>query len=267
MSPGAAKGAGEGRRLLISGNWKMNHDHFQAIATVQRLLYRLGPPEYAAAEVSIHPPFTDLRSIQVLLENDDPPIALGAQHCYWEDSGAFTGEISPVMLQKLGVRYVIAGHSERRMLFGDTDETVARRARAILDHSMVPIICVGETEAEREEGRSIERITSQVKGSLAGLSPEEIAGSVIAYEPIWAIGTGRTATPEDAQEGCAAVRTEVASIAGETAANSLRVQYGGSVKPANAKELMDLADVDGVLVGGASLDADAFAEIVSAVAS
>lgn len=253
------------RRRIVSGNWKMNHDHFEAISTVQKLIFRLRPEDYAAADVTVHPPFTDLRSVQVLLSNDEPPLLLGAQHCHWDRSGAFTGEVSAPMLAKLGVSYVIAGHSERRLLFGDTDEIVAKRVRAILSSGMVPIVCVGETGDERDQGLSLERIRAQVKGSLGGCTAEEIAAMVVAYEPVWAIGTGVTATPDDAQAGTKAVRDEIAAIYGADAAKSVRIQYGGSVQPGNAAELMSQPDVDGVLVGGASLDADAFATIVASL--
>lgn len=253
------------RRKLVSGNWKMNHDHHQAISTVQRLIFRLRPEDYRAADVCVHPPFTDLRSVQVVLDNDDPQLLLGAQHCHWEASGAFTGEVSPAMLAKLGVSYVIAGHSERRQLFGDTDETVARRVGAILAHGMTPIVCVGETGDERDSGSTLERIRDQVKGSLDGCNAGQVSSMVIAYEPIWAIGTGRTATPDDAQSGAAAVRAEVETTFGADAAAGVRIQYGGSVNPGNALELMSQPDVDGVLVGGASLDADTFAAIVASL--
>ncbi|MDA8393225.1 MAG: triose-phosphate isomerase [Actinomycetota bacterium] len=249
----------------MSGNWKMNHDHHQAISTVQRLIFRLRPEDYRVADVCIHPPFTDLRSVQVVLDNDDPQLMLGAQHCYWEESGAFTGEVSAAMLAKLGVTYVIAGHSERRQLFGDTDEMVARRVRAILANGMTPILCVGETGEERDQGWTLERIRDQVKGSLDGCTADQVGSMVVAYEPIWAIGTGRTATPDDAQAGAHAVRAEVEARFGPEAASTVRIQYGGSVNPANARQLMSHPDVDGVLVGGASLDADSFAAIVASL--
>jgi triosephosphate isomerase len=252
------------RRPLISGNWKMNLNHFEATALVQKLAYELTPDDYEVVDVSIHPPFTDIRTVQTYLmtEKDAPPIAIGAQSCHWEDSGAFTGEVSPAMLAKLDVRYVIAGHSERRELFGETDEVVRRKVHAIFRHGMTPILCVGETLDEREAGTTEAKVTGQVQAGLEGLSPEQVTELVIAYEPIWAIGTGRTATPADAQEVCQRIRSEVADLVDPDTAAALRIQYGGSVKPENAAALMDCPDVDGALVGGASLAADGFAAIV-----
>jgi triosephosphate isomerase len=256
--------AGAARKPLISGNWKMNLNHFEATALVQKLVYELTPDDYEAVDVSIHPPFTDIRTVQTyfLAEKDAPPIAVGAQDCHWEDSGAFTGEVSPAMLAKLDVQYVIAGHSERRELFGETDEAVNRKVHAILRHHMTPILCVGETLEERDAGATGSKVDGQVRAGLAGLSPEQVAGLVIAYEPIWAIGTGRTARPDDAQEVCGQVRAIVADLAGWDAAVTVRIQYGGSVKPENAAALMACPDIDGALVGGASLEADSFAAIV-----
>ena len=251
-----------GRRPLIAGNWKMHHNHFEAIQCVQKLAYLIGKDEVARTDVSVHPPFTDLRSIQTLVQSEDIPIALGAQNCHWEDKGAFTGEISPAFLAKLNVALVIVGHSERRELFGETDEMVARKAQAVLRHGMTPIICVGETLDDREAGGTEAKVLGQVRAALAGIAPEQIGALVMAYEPIWAIGTGRTALPADAQEVCAAIRRCVADIAGEAAAASVRIQYGGSVKPDNAAELLSLPDVDGALVGGASLDPEQFVAIV-----
>jgi triosephosphate isomerase len=251
------------RTPLISGNWKMHHNHFEALATVQKLNYLLGEEEdRGAVEVSVHAPFTDLRTLQTAMEQDKMPIALGAQHCHWEEKGAFTGEVSPAMLAKLNVRYVIAGHSERREVFGETDEWVNKKVLAILAHGMVPILCCGETLDEREAGGASEKVAGQVRAGLEGVSPAQVGAMVIAYEPIWAIGTGRTASAEDAQEMCKVVRATVAEVAGEEAAASVRIQYGGSVKPANAGELMAQPDIDGALVGGASLDAEDFAKIV-----
>jgi|SRR5581483_2058381 len=251
------------RKPLISGNWKMHHDHFEAIRAVQKLSYLLTAEDFSAVDVSVHPPFTDLRSVQVTLADQKATeIALGAQNCHWEPKGAFTGEVSPVFLAKLDVRYVIAGHSERRELFGETDEDVNRKVKAICTHEMTPILCVGETLDERERGETEQKVTGQVEAGIAGLAPDRVAAMVIAYEPIWAIGTGRTATPEDAQAVCALVRSVVAGRAGADAAAAVRVQYGGSVKPENIADLMAQPDIDGVLVGGASLDPDDFARIV-----
>ena len=251
------------RRPLISGNWKMNHNHFEAIRTIQRLAYNLSSADHDAVDVSVHPPFTDLRSIQTVLEVDDIPIALGAQHCHWEESGSFTGEVSPTMLAKLNVSLVIVGHSERRQTFGESDEDVNRKVQAVLAQGMTPIVCVGETLQEREAGSTLDRVVDQLSRSLTGVNHSQVSSLVVAYEPIWAIGTGRTATPEDAQEVCSAIRCQVGELWDTEAAGGLRIQYGGSVKPVSAPDLMRLQDVDGLLVGGASLDPDEFARIVT----
>ncbi len=252
----------DARKPLISGNWKMHHNHFEAIQTVQKLSYALDVEDTLAVDVSVHPPFTDLRSIQTVIESDKMQIALGAQNCHWEEKGAFTGEVSPAMLNKLNVKYVIVGHSERRELFGETDEDVNRKARAVFAHEMTPILCCGETLDEREAGTTESKVEGQVRAGLAKLTKEQVGAMVIAYEPIWAIGTGRTASAEDAQAVCGFIRGVVASVAGPEAAASVRIQYGGSVKPGNAAELMAQPDIDGALVGGASLDADDFSKIV-----
>jgi triosephosphate isomerase len=253
------------RKPLISGNWKMHLNHFEAIQLVQKLSYGLDKGDLDATDVSVHPSFTNLRSIQTVIESDRIHMALGAQHCHWEDTGAYTGEVSPAQLAKLNVRYVIVGHSERRQLFGQTDEVVNRTLKAILKHGMTPIMCVGETLDEREAGATEERVSSQVRAGLAGVGADDVGAMVVAYEPIWAIGTGRNATPEDAQQVCAAIRRVVGEVAGSGAAGTVRIQYGGSVKPVNAAELLGQADIDGALVGGASLEADSFTRIVQAV--
>jgi triosephosphate isomerase len=254
----------EPRTPLISGNWKMHHNHFEALQLVQKLSYLLTKDDYDAVDVSVHPPFTDLRTVQTyfISEKEPIPILLGAQNCHTEEKGAFTGEVSPPMLAKLDVRYVIAGHSERRELFGETDELVNAKVKAIFKAGMTPIMCCGETLEEREAGDTEAKVTRQVEAGLAGLSAAQVGAMVIAYEPIWAIGTGRTASSEDAQHVCALVRLTVARTAGSEVAATLRVQYGGSVKPTNAGELMAQPDIDGALVGGASLEADDFARIV-----
>jgi triosephosphate isomerase len=249
------------RKPLISGNWKMNLNHFEAIQTTQKLAYLVGKDELEHVDVSLHPPFTDIRSVQTVIDSDKLGYGLGAQHCHWEDKGAFTGEVSPVFLAKLGVQYVICGHSERRELFGETDEMVAKKVGAILQHGMTPIMCVGETLDEREAGATETKVLGQVRAGLQGRSAEQVGRLVIAYEPIWAIGTGRTATADDAQQLCAAIRACVAELAGAEAADTVRVQYGGSVKAGTIAELIAQPDVDGALVGGASLDADEFARI------
>jgi triosephosphate isomerase (TIM) len=250
------------RRPLISGNWKMHLNHFEAIQTVQKLAYLVPIQATDHVDVSVHPPFTDLRSIQTLIDADRLPFILGAQHCHWEDKGAFTGEVSPAFLAKLDVRYVICGHSERRELFGETDEMVAKKATAIQRHGMTPILCIGETLDEREAGATEEKVLGQLATGLSGRSKAQIAAMVIAYEPIWAIGTGRTATADDAQAVCAAIRARCGDLTDEATAQALRIQYGGSVKASNIAELMAQPDIDGALVGGASLDPDEFARIV-----
>ncbi len=250
------------RKPLISGNWKMHMNHLEAIALIQKLSYALDQADYASADVSIHPPFTNLRSAQTVLDADNIPIALGAQHCHWAESGAFTGEVSPAMLAKLAVRYVIAGHSERRQIFGEADEQVNRRLKAILGAGMTPIMCCGETLQEREANQAEARIAAQVDAGLAGLKRDQVGAMAVAYEPVWAIGTGHTATPDDAQAGCALIRDRVRANFGADAAAGVRIQYGGSVKPANVAELMAQPDIDGALVGGASLEAESFSRIV-----
>jgi triosephosphate isomerase (TIM) len=250
------------RKPLISGNWKMHNNHFEAIQLVQKLSYALPKETFEAVDVTVHPPFTDLRSVQTVLEADKLLIQLGAQHCHYEEKGAFTGEVSPGMLEKLNVRYVIAGHSERRELFGESDEMVGKKVQAIFKHGMTPIACCGETLEEREAGSTEAKVGGQVRAILDGLSPDQVSRLVIAYEPIWAIGTGRTASSEDAQAVCAAIRAIVAEVVSADAAAAVRIQYGGSVKPTNAAELMAQPDIDGALVGGASLEPDDFARIV-----
>ncbi len=254
------------RKPLISGNWKMNLHHFEAIATLEKLMYLLPKEVWDTVDVSVHPPFTDLRSAQTVLGSVSSPIFLGAQHCHFEDAGAYTGEVSPAFLAKLRVDYVICGHSERREMFGETDELVVKRIAAIHRHGMFPIMCVGESLAEREAGETETKVLGQVRAGLAGCTAEQVTNLVIAYEPIWAIGTGRTATAEDAQTVCAAIRGVVADGWGADVAAAVRIQYGGSVKADTAAELMAMPDVDGALVGGASLDPGEFARIVQITA-
>ena len=249
------------RRPLISANWKMNLNHFEAMQCVQRLAYLVTKDDLEHVDVSIHPPFTDIRTVQTVIDIDKLLFAVGAQNCHWEDKGAFTGEISPLFLAKLNVQYVIAGHSERRQLFGETDLDVARKLVAIQRHSMTPIVCVGETLEEREAGETEAKVIGQIHAALDGLSADKVASLVVAYEPIWAIGTGRTATADDAQQVCATIRGCIAEIAGTEFAAAVRIQYGGSVKSSNIAELIAQPDIDGALVGGASLDPDEFARI------
>ena len=250
------------RKPLISGNWKMYLNHFEAISAVQKLEYLLEKDDTELVDVSIHPPFTDLRSVQTLIDADKVKVSLGAQNCHWETQGAFTGEISPVFLSKLNVSFVIAGHSERRELFGETDETVNKKVKAIIANGMTPILCVGETLEEREAGHTEPKVLGQLAAGLDGVSAELVAQLVIAYEPIWAIGTGRTASSADAQAVCGALRKAVGQRHGAETATTVRIQYGGSVKPSNIAELMAERDIDGALVGGASLDPDEFIKIV-----
>ena len=249
------------RKPLISGNWKMHHNHFEAIQTIQRLAYALSSSDYENVEVSVHPPFTDLRSLQTVIEADEIPITLGAQHCHWEDKGAFTGEVSPEMLAKLNVSFVLVGHSEQRHIFGESNEDINKKVRAVISKEMIPILCVGETSEEREQGRTIEVVETQLEEGLSDVKASDVASMVIAYEPVWAIGTGKNATPEDAQEVCKAIRKKVEND-WKAASDEVRIQYGGSVKGVNAPDLMKQIDIDGLLVGGASLDPDEFSRII-----
>jgi len=250
------------RKPIISGNWKMNLNHFEAIQTVQKLHYSLPKEIFDQVDVSVHPPFTDIRSVQTVIEADDLEILLGAQHCHWEDNGAFTGEVAPGFLAKLDVKLVVCGHSERRDIFGETDEMVNQKVHAIFKHGMTPIMCCGESLEEREAGETEAKVLAQVVAGLAKLKADQVASMVIAYEPIWAIGTGKTATSDDAQAVCQAIRASVAAQFGAEAAAAVRIQYGGSVKAGTTEELMAQPDVDGALVGGASLDPEEFSRIV-----
>jgi triosephosphate isomerase (TIM) len=248
----------DGRKSLMVGNWKMNATHLEAIQMVQKLSYRLDPKDFDRVEVVVCPPFTALRSVQTVIEADHLLIRLGAQHTHWEEAGAYTGEVSPPMLARLAVSHVICGHSERRQYFGETDESVNRRARAILRNGLTPIVCVGETIDERESEMTEEVVVSQLDGGLAGVKGDELEKVVIAYEPVWAIGTGRNATADDAGAVCELIRTRL----GERAeAEAIRILYGGSVNAGNVKALMVKRHIDGALVGGASLDPDGFASI------
>ena len=255
------------RRPLVSGNWKMHHDHIAALHTVRDLGLRLKPEDVARIDVSVHPPFTDLRTVQTLVEKERIPVALGAQHCSDEDAGARTGEVSPRMLARLGTAYVIVGHSERRTLFGMDDATVALTLRAVLRNAMTPVLCVGESEEQRDRGQTESVLEEQVLAALSGLAAEVVGALVIAYEPIWAIGTGKAATAVDAEDACVFIRSLVAKVGGEAAAGTVRIQYGGSVNGENAADLMAEPDVDGLLVGGASLEAAAFTDIIRATAA
>jgi triosephosphate isomerase len=245
----------------------MHHDHIEALHMVRDLGLRLKPDDIAAVDISVHPPFTDLRTVQTLIEKEGIPVALGAQHCSDEDAGARTGEVSPHMLARLGTRYVIVGHSERRTLFGMSDATVASTLRAVLRHDMTPIVCVGETGDERAAGRTEAKLEEQVLSALEGLSPELAGGLVLAYEPLWAIGTGQSASAMDAEDACVFIRSLVGKVAGQAAADTVRIQYGGSAQPDNATELLAEPNVDGLLVGGASLQAASFLDVIRAGAA
>jgi len=248
-------------KKIVAANWKMNMMQAESARFVESLLLEIG--DVADVDVVIVPPFTAIAKVMEALGNAQN-IKVGAQNMHWERSGAFTGEISAALLRDLFVHYVVLGHSERRRLFGETDEIVNRKVRAAHEASLRPIVCVGETLKQRDRGNVDKILSIQLRGSLAGLGPKELQETVIAYEPVWAIGTGRNATPEQAQEAHAFIRRTLRDMADDTTAERLRIQYGGSVKPENARELMSQPDIDGALVGGASLDPRSFAQIVNA---
>ena len=248
------------RKKIIAANWKMNMTCGEAAGYIETLLREVGPEE-DKVEIVIIPPFTAIAKVSDLLNNVQH-VKVGAQNMYFEKSGAYTGEVSAAMLRELFVRYVVLGHSERRTIFGETDEVVNRKTRAAHEAVLKPIVCIGETLAERDGGKVEEVLDRQLRGSLAGLSAKELTETVLAYEPVWAIGTGRTATPEQAQDAHAFIRKTLADVWDAATAEKVRIQYGGSVKPENAASLMGQADIDGALVGGASLDPRAFAQIV-----
>ena len=250
------------RRPIIAANWKMHKTHLEAIQAVQKLSYLLDKKDADRVEVVICPPFTALRSLQTLLDADRLPYGLGAQDVHWEEKGALTGEVSPGMLSALACHYVIVGHSERRQVFGETDETVRKKVRAVVAAGMVPILCVGESLEERDAGRTEDKVVTQVKAALSGLDERQVGSLVVAYEPIWAIGTGRNANPADAGEVIGLIRRTAASLASDPASQAMRVQYGGSVKAGNIREFMAHPEIDGALVGGASLDPEEFALII-----
>lgn len=252
------------RKPLIAGNWKMNMDHIQGITLVQKLAWTLkdNQHEYDRAEVAVFPPFTDIRGVQTLTLGDKLDVVYGAQDLSAQDSGAYTGEISGQFLAKLGCTYVLVGHSERREYHHENDAIVAAKLAAAYRHGLTPILCVGEGLEMRQAGEHVEFTLAQLADSLEGISAEQAATLVVAYEPVWAIGTGEVAGPQDAQEMCAAIREALAARFGSEVAESIRLLYGGSVKAANAAAIMRERDVDGVLVGGASLDAQEFANIV-----
>jgi triosephosphate isomerase len=251
------------RTPLMAGNWKSNVNHLEAVHLVQKLSFTLNDKkhDYGKAEVVVLPPFTDIRSVQTVVDGDQLSIGYGAQDVSAHDGGAYTGEISAAMLAKLGCSYVCVGHSERREYHAESDELVNAKAKAALGAGMTPIVCVGEPLPIRQAGEQVPYTLAQLDGSLAGFTAEQVGGLVVAYEPVWAIGTGEVATPDDAQEVCAAIRERVREVHGDDAADAVRVLYGGSVKAANVGGIMEKADVDGCLVGGASLQVDEFGGI------
>lgn len=251
------------RTPIMAGNWKMNLNHVEANGLVQKLAWTLKDHKYDpdSVEVVVVPPFTDLRTVQTLIEGDKLPIRYGAQDVSAHKAGAYTGEVSAEMLAKLGCSYVVVGHSERRQYHREDDELVTTKARAVMDAKMTPIICVGEGLEVRQAGEHVAHTLGQVEGSLKGLKKGTVGEVVIAYEPVWAIGTGEVATPDDAQEVCAAIRGYVAEQFGKDTADAVRIQYGGSVKSDNVTQIMDQPDIDGCLVGGASLKVEDFAAI------
>ena len=252
---------------LLAGNWKMNKTHLEAIHFVEQLAHELADHDFTKAEVVLCPAATALRSVQTTTEDRHQSFGLGAQNMSAEDEGAFTGEISPLMLKALRVRYVILGHSERREMFGETDEGVNAKVKAAFKHGLVPIMCCGETDEEREAGNTEEKVGRQVREGLAGLKADVATTAVVAYEPIWAIGTGKTATPEDAQAIVAFIRSTLSEMFDASVAEQIRILYGGSMKSGNAAALVGQPDIDGGLIGGASLDAAEFAAIVKAAKS
>ncbi|MGQ0575895.1 MAG: triose-phosphate isomerase [Pseudonocardia sp.] len=254
------------RMPLVAGNWKMNLNHLEAIGLVQKLAFALPEKYYAKVEVAVLPPFTHIRSIQTMIDGDGLLMVHGAQDLSPHDAGAYTGDVSGAMLAKLGCRYVVVGHSERREIHGESDETVNAKVHAALRHGLVPVLCVGEGLDVREAGEHVAYTTRQLTAALAKVTAEQARTLVVAYEPVWAIGTGRVASAADAQEVCAALRAALASLYGDELAAGVRVLYGGSVKAKNVGEIAAQPDVDGALVGGASLDADEFAQLCAITA-
>ena len=250
------------RRPIIAANWKMHKTHLEAIQAVQKLSYLLDQEDGERVEIVVCPAFTALRAVQTLIQSDRLPYGLGAQDVHPKEEGAFTGEVSPPMLRALGVRYVIVGHSERRQLFGEGDRIVNEKVRAVFAHDMTPILCVGETLAERDLGNTQEKVSGQVRAGLADVVEADASRLVLAYEPIWAIGTGRNAEPPDAGEVVGMIRETVGELYGPAVAEAVRIQYGGSVKAGNIRDFMAHPEIDGALVGGASLDPEEFALIV-----
>ena len=249
------------RRPLMAGNWKMNLNHLEAIALVQKLAFSLDETDLERVEVAVLPPYTDIRSVQTLIDGDKLALSYGAQDVSVHDSGAYTGEVSGAMLAKLGCTYAVVGHSERRQYHNEDDALVAAKVKAAFRHGLTPILCIGEGLDVRKEGDQVPYTLAQLEAALADVAAELAKDVVIAYEPVWAIGTGEVATPEDAQQVCSAIRGRLAELYSSELADGVRVLYGGSVKAANIAPIMDQADVDGALVGGASLDAEEFSSI------
>ena len=256
-----SRGQATGRKPLIAGNWKMHNNHLEAISLTQKLAFTLNTKDFAAVDVAVLPPFTALRSVQTLVEADNVPIGYGAQDISQHDSGAYTGEVSGRMLAKLGCRYALAGHSERRRYHGEDDAVVNGKVQAALRAGLAPILCVGELLEVREAGHHAAHTLGQLDGALDGVSAQQISAVIVAYEPVWAIGTGQVATPDDAQEMCAAIRGRISAVHGHETGSRVRILYGGSVKADNTAAIMAQPDIDGALVGGASLDAGEFARI------
>lgn len=250
------------RTPIMAGNWKMNLNHLEAIAHVQKLAFALADKDYEAVEVAVLPPFTDLRSVQTLVDGDKLKIKYGAQDISRHESGAYTGEISGPMLAKLKCSYVLAGHSERRQYHHETDDVVNAKVKAAFQNGLTPILCVGEELDVREAGNHVDHTLAQVEGGLKDVPAEQAEAVVIAYEPVWAIGTGKVCGSDDAQEVCGAIRGKLAELYSQDIADKIRIQYGGSVKSGNVAEIMAKPDIDGALVGGASLDTDEFVKIV-----
>jgi triosephosphate isomerase (TIM) len=254
------------RQVFIAGNWKMNLNHLEAIALVQKIAFSLPEKYFAKVEVAVLPPFVDIRSIQTLVDGDKLKLRYGAQDVSRYDSGAYTGEVSAPMLAKLGCSYVTVGHSERREYHEETDDLVNAKVKAALKHEISPILCIGEKLDVREAGNAVEHTTDQLIAGLKGLKTDLVSKVTVAYEPVWAIGTGRVATPADAQEVCGAIRAKLAEKYGQEIAETVRILYGGSVKSGNIGDLVKQDDIDGALVGGASLDAEEFTKLCALAA-
>jgi len=250
-----------GRKPLVAGNWKMHNNHLEALALTQQLAFRLTDKDYAATDIVVLPPFTALRSVQTLVQGDKLKLLYGAQDISPHEDGAYTGDVSGRMLAKLGCSYALAGHSERRQYHHEDDSLVNAKVRAVLAHEMTPVLCIGEPLAVREAGNHLQHCVTQLDGGLAGLTAKQVGAMTIAYEPVWAIGTGQVAMPEDVQEVCAAIRQRVSARHGHEVAAGMRILYGGSVKPDNMPAIMAQSDIDGALVGGASLDYEGFVRI------